>query len=116
MQNLIKVIDALLIEIPSMSIRLFKDAGGTLSAEIPIGSKTGTGVLYEFEDSVILKTRYNEEDTILLDSIVKDISNVAWFWNRRYPDHGFSEEWLPVWLKEGKIKEKVVTKTEYVIQ
>ncbi len=82
-----------------------------LAYEIQIGSKTGTGLLsYDNTfDRCVLVTRYNQRDFI---DTFYDISFVAFDWYTRYKDqYEPSEDWLKIWVADGKIQveEKIVT-------
>jgi hypothetical protein len=82
--------------------------------EIQIGSKTGTGKLYQESEEVILETRYQTIDKV---STFDDIANVAYRWFSNYQDREpFTSpdgQWAKIFLQKGWIK--IQTETKYVI-
>ena len=115
-ENLIKVVEVLLSE--GMGVELSStEPNKVITGTIHIGSKTGTGHLYWDGENVCIKTRYDKVDLIDMDTIISDIAYVAWYWYLNYKDrdYGPSDKWLPIWKRMGLISEKIVQKTEYVI-
>jgi len=112
--NFLKVIEQLILN--GIRVEIFSEQGKTF-AEIPIGSKTGTGKLCREGDFIVLETRYNRQDIIDPENAFKDISSVAWGWFLNYHDRGYgpSPTWLPIWKQQGLIVELKKTISEYKI-
>jgi len=83
-----------------------------LEGIIQIGSKTGTGTLFEFNGAILLSTRYDIIDNV---SSYDDIAQVAFRWYDNYKDRepfGTPDAtWVGYFLEKGWIK--IDTKTVY---
>jgi hypothetical protein len=118
-KDLVTVLTALVNEMKWYSVGEIIYVDGVLIIRISIGSKTGTGDLFYDEElqSVVLKTRYNQEDLISIDTPIDDIAWVAWRWCERYlsRDYGYSDAWINKWLDMGIITKVTKSVIEYKI-
>lgn len=83
-----------------------------LEGTIQIGSKTGTGTLFESNGAILLTTRYDIIDSV---SSYEDIAQVAFRWYDNYKDRepfGTPDAvWLDYFMEKGWIK--IETQTVY---
>ena len=74
-------------------------------------SKSGTAEIYQKDDYIMCKTRYNTYDVI---NSFEDLAEVAFDWNSGYCDRepfGWDRNWLPIFEKYGWVKTKTKTTT-----
>lgn len=83
-----------------------------MEGTIHIGSKTGTGILFELDGDIILETRYKTIDRV---SSYDDIAEVAFRWYDNYKDRepfGTPDAlWVEYFMNKGWIT--LETKTVY---
>jgi hypothetical protein len=83
---------------------------------ITIGSKSGTGTLYEVDGKIILETRYQTMDEV---SSYDDIGQVAWRWFCNYKDRepftSPDSQWVDFFVDKGWIKVEKEVVTKYVV-
>ena len=75
-------------------------------------SKSGTAEIYQKDDYIMCKTRYNTYDVI---NSFEDLAEVAFDWNSGYCDRehfGWDNNWLPIFEKYGWVKTKTTITVE----
>ncbi|HEY9703127.1 MAG TPA: hypothetical protein V6C58_11810 [Allocoleopsis sp.] len=95
------------------STMFFNKEKNRFEYEVIIGSKTGTGLLYEEDNKVILETRYQTKDEV---TSYEDIANVAFRWFQNYKDRepftSPDSTWCDYFLKQGWVKKVASIKYE----